>query len=237
MEKAKIAVRDIEDQIFNNRTEVKLLELDLSSFASVRAAAQRFSEEADRLDILMLNAGIMASAPTLTKDGYEVQFGTNHMGHALLTKLLLSILEKTAAAAGTGGDAADVRVVVLSSGAHRARPDGGIDFEVLKTMAEKLTTFHRYGQSKLANILFARELAVRYPQLRVAAVHPGTVQTGLARSMTGIPKVLRWIYRFASNWYKSVSEGVKNQIVGGHIHRLYQWRILRAHWAGRQSCS
>lgn len=209
--KANIAVKDIKDQIPNNTTDIKVLELDLKSFTSIKAAAQRFLNEADRLDILMLNAGIMASAPGLTRDGYEVQFGTNHMGHALLAKLLLPILEKTAAA-GTDSGAADVRVIVLSSGAHLAQPDGGIDFEVLKTTGEKISTFHRYGQSKLANILFARELAVRYPQLRVAAVHPGAVQTGLTRSMTGVPMVLRWVDRFASRWYKRVDEGVKNQL-------------------------
>ena len=124
---------------------VKVLKLDLTSFASIKKGAQEFVAESDRLDILMLNAGIMATAPGLTEDGYEVQFGTNHMGHALLTKLLLPTMQKTAEAAD-----ADVRVVSLSSAAHnRAPKTGGIQFEGLKTTQAELQAFYRYGQSKL----------------------------------------------------------------------------------------
>lgn len=211
LKKAEIAAEDIKSQV-PNAPEIQLLELNLGSFASINAAAQKFSRgSAGQLHILMLNAGIMASAPALTKEGYEVQFGVNHMGHALLTKLLLPSLER-ATATDADGIHADVRVVVLSSAGHSARPPGGIDFDLLKTIAEKITTYHRYGQSKLANILFARELAARYPYLKVAAVHPGAVQTGLPRSMTGVPSLIRWVDRMASRWYKSVDEGVKNQL-------------------------
>ncbi|KAM4057005.1 DnaJ domain-containing protein [Hirsutella rhossiliensis] len=173
LEKATAAADEIREQVQD--APIKLLQMDLSSLDSVKKAADVFAAESDRLDILMLNAGIMASAPGLTREGYEAQFGTNHMGHALLTKLLTPILEKTA----KGSADADVRVVSLSSAANNMAPTGGIVFESLKTEASSLGPLGRYGQSKLANILFARQLAKQYPHFTVSAIHPGVVQTNL----------------------------------------------------------
>lgn len=119
LDKAKAAADEIQSQAPD--APIKLLRLDLESFESVNEAAKTFAAESDRLDILMLNAGIMASTPGLTEQGYAIQFGTNHMGHALLTKLLLPVLDKTA----KSGTDADVRVVSLSSTAHRMLPKGG----------------------------------------------------------------------------------------------------------------
>lgn len=189
---------------------ILVLELDLTSFASVKRAAQRLTTESDRLDILMLNAGIMAAAPAVTEDGYEVQFGTNHMGHALLTKLLLPTLETTAARDGGG---ADVRVVVLSSrAAHFLAPKQGICFASLKTPAADMKPFERYGQSKLANVLFARQLAARHPALTVVSVHPGVVRTNLVNGMSGAPLVARLLSPLASYWFTPVNQGAKNQL-------------------------
>ncbi|GAB0133742.1 hypothetical protein EsDP_00002139 [Epichloe bromicola] len=192
---------------------ILVLELDLTSFASVKRAAQRFTTESDRLDILMLNAGIMAAAPAVTEDGYEVQFGTNHMGHALLTKLLLPTLQRSARDGARDGDGADARVVVLSSrAAHFLAPKQGICFGSLKTPAADMKPFERYGQSKLANVLFARQLAAHHPGLTVVSVHPGVVSTNLVNGMSGAPLVARLLSPVANYCFTPVNQGAKNQL-------------------------
>ena len=113
----------------------------------------------------------MAAPAGTTEEGYEIQFGTNHMGHALLTKLLLPTLLATAE------KGADVRIVNLSSEGHNLAPTGGILFDKSKLDAQG--TWARYGQSKLANILYARELATRYPSITTVSVHPGIIKTDL----------------------------------------------------------
>jgi len=185
---------------------IKVLELDLASFDSVKKAAVQVTEEAGRLDILMLNAGIMGVPAGVTEEGYEIQFGTNHMGHALLTKLLLPVLEKTASEAN-----ADVRIVSMTSHTHRYAPGGGVMFNILKSAAEQLPGYARYGQSKLANILWVREMAKRYPMFVVAAVYPGVVDTGLLVKATdlGLPAGMSGAVNRSS---VSVEEGVKNQL-------------------------
>lgn len=121
----------------------------------------------------------MAVPNGITNDGYEIQFGTNHLGHALLTKLLLPTLLSTAQVLG-----ADVRIITLSSSAHSvSTPKGGIAFSLLKTVQEEDGRIAKYGQSKLANILHVKELARRYPQIKVVAVHPGMASTGLKGGM------------------------------------------------------
>ena len=181
---------------------MKVLELDLSSFRSIKKAAATFLKESDRLHILMLNAGIMATGPGLTEDGYEVQFGTNHMGHALLTKLLLPVLETTA-------EAEHVRIVSLSSQGHTFWRRSGLDFDSMKCAAENLETGQRYFRSKLANILWAKQMAERYPQFVTVPVHPGVVQTNLASKVTGfLGPLVRLPYRFST----TLEDGVKNQL-------------------------
>ncbi|KAH7122725.1 hypothetical protein B0J11DRAFT_532158 [Dendryphion nanum] len=176
--KAQEAIDDITRQV-PSAPPIKILEMDLSSFESIRKAVKTFQQQSQRLDILLLNAGIMMVPHDTTKDGYEIQFGTNHMGHALLTKLLLSTLLETAEKPKS-----DVRVVVLSSIAHGYAPKSqGINFDTLKTKGEKLNTTALYGQSKLANILFAQELARRYPQLNVPSIHPGVVSTNITNTV------------------------------------------------------
>ena len=156
---------------------IKFLELDLASFTSIKAAAEAVLRDSDRLDILMNNAGVMALPPGFTKEGYETQFGTNHLGHALFTKLLMPLLLRTA---GENGEAADVRIVNLTSGGEMGAPRGkGIVFSDLKTEMGDYHSYTRYGQSKLANILFTRELAQRYPNILSVAPHPGRVKTQL----------------------------------------------------------
>ncbi|KIV83288.1 hypothetical protein PV11_05326 [Exophiala sideris] len=125
LDKARVTADEIKQHVPG--APIKLLELDLTSFESVKNAAKTFGEESDRLDILMCNAGIMMAPPGVTKEGYEIQFGTNHMGHALLTRLLLPVLEKTAARSD-----ADVRVVSMSSYGHSSAPKEGMVFGSLQ---------------------------------------------------------------------------------------------------------
>ncbi|OMP82049.1 putative oxidoreductase [Diplodia seriata] len=183
------------------------VQCDLASLQSVAAAAQQFLDQSDRLDVLMCNAGIMAVPPGLTADGYEVQFGTNHVGHALLIKKLLPLLVKT-----SQQPEADVRIVILTSLGHRMHPSGGIAFDKLRTVQDIafFGPFIRYGQSKLANLLYARELARRYPQITSLAIHPGVVSTGLTGESSFINKA---IIQATARWVMvPAEEGAHNQL-------------------------
>ena len=153
---------------------VRFLELDLASLASLKAAADKVISENDRLDLLVNNAGVMAVPHCLTADGFEVQFGTNHIGHALLTRQLLPLMEQTTSEADS-----DVRIVNVSSGAHTLTNTAGITFSELKTPMENFHPGRLYAQSKLANLLHARELANRYPKILSVSIHPGRVESKL----------------------------------------------------------
>ncbi|KAK3323664.1 hypothetical protein B0T19DRAFT_426661 [Cercophora scortea] len=198
-------IRDLQEQAPHAR--FRFLELDLGSFASIQTAAARFRAAEDRLDICVLNAGVMRIQPGTTADGYELAFGVNYLGHALLTKLLLPTLLRTAAERF-----ADVRVVVVASQGHRMAPHGGIQFDKLATPCEDLKYYQRYGQSKLACIGFARELAREYPQLRVAAVHPGRVVTGMAHRLREESLLFRLTAHVAPLFCTSVAAGARNHL-------------------------
>lgn len=206
IEEAEAASIEIRQQV--PQADLKTLPLDLASLDAVKQAATTFLAQVDRLDILMLNAGVMCVPPGLTKDGFEKHFGINHMGHALLTKLLLPLLIKTAST----GD--DVRVIVVTSYSHWNAPEQGILFDALKTPAEHLSGSQRYGHSKLANILFARHLANQYPNLTVAAVHPGIANTNLHANATDsnlLSRIInRYLYRFLL--FSSVATAAKHQV-------------------------
>lgn len=203
LDKARAAAREIQQQVPG--APIKVLQLDLASFDSVKEAASIFMSESDRLDILMLNAGVMATAAGLTEEGYEVQFGTNHMGHALFARLLRPVLETTA-------KIASVRVVSLSSMGHRLWQKGGFDFKSLKTPADHMGPYPRYFRSKLANVLWVRQMAKEHPWLTVVAVHPGVVQTNLGNGTTGSWAITRMLLKVASHAFTSVEDGVKNQL-------------------------
>jgi NAD(P)-dependent dehydrogenase (short-subunit alcohol dehydrogenase family) len=111
------------------QTEFKFLDLDLASFESVRRCAASFASQEQRLDILFLNAGIIRVPPLKTTEGYEIHFGINYLGHALLSRLLMPTLLHTA----QQQPEADVRVIVLSSEGHVMAPKQGIDFDKVKT--------------------------------------------------------------------------------------------------------
>jgi retinol dehydrogenase 12 len=207
VEKGEAAVADIKKQVPGAR--IRVLQMDLSSFESIKAAAEVVTRESPRLDILMLNAGIMAVPAGLTKDGFEIQFGTNHMGHALLTKLLLPTLDATAKSSPN----ADVRIVSLTSYGHTQVPKGGFSFDTLKTTAEDLGAYGRYYQSKLANVLWVRHLAKVYPQFTVASVHPGIVNTELMNRATATPTIVKALVKIGgSAVLSSVEKGARNQL-------------------------
>jgi NAD(P)-dependent dehydrogenase (short-subunit alcohol dehydrogenase family) len=151
-------------------SDPELEELDLASLESVRAFAERFKAKHDGLDLLINNAGVMAPPRQLTADGFELQLGTNHLGHFALTGLLLPLME--------GRE--DARVVTLSSNAHKTVR--GIAFDNLNG-DRRYFRWNAYGQSKLANLLFAleldRRLRARDSTVKSLAAHPGYAATNL----------------------------------------------------------
>lgn len=169
------------------QTKLTFIECDFTSLSSVKEAAHRFSRA--RLDVLVCNCGIMAAPPGLTKDGYEVQFGVNHLAHALLIKLLMPVLQQTAEREG------DARIVSLTSLGMKMPPKGGIVFKDLGTTQEygMASAWYRYGQSKLANVLYATELARRYPAVTSVSVHPGTINTGLVSNLGFLNRLLVYV--------------------------------------------
>lgn len=128
----------------------------------------------------------MATPAGLTTDGYEVQFGINHMGHAALLKLILPIMLRTAELPGS-----DVRLIIVSSLLHLLLPHGGIAFDTLHSQQEnrKLGAWGRYAQSKLANTLYGQAFARRYPSIRSLVVHPGIVNTNLSNGVSYISRI------------------------------------------------
>jgi NAD(P)-dependent dehydrogenase (short-subunit alcohol dehydrogenase family) len=163
---------------------VTVQQLDLSDLESVRQFADRFVAEHQRLDLLINNAGVMVPPESRTKQGFELQFGTNHLGHFALTAQLLPLLRRTAGS----------RVVVVSSGVHHA---GHIDFDDLNFERRGYSAWKAYGQSKLANLLFALELQRRLQAAGantiVTAAHPGWTATELQRT-AGVAKLLNPLF-------------------------------------------
>lgn len=179
--------------------------MDLTSIKSIRNAAEQFNAQSSRLDILILNAGVMALPPGETELGHEIQIGTNHTGHFLFTQLLLPTLLRTAEEPDS-----DVRVVSLSSMAHNLAPsfETILDQEKLK----KVNTNIRYGASKAANILFAAELARRYPSITSVSVHPGVILTDLYNPMGGRFPLLGLGFKAIGLLGTSVPDGARNQL-------------------------
>ena len=145
----------------------RYLSLDLASLASVRSCAASFLALDQPLDVLINNAGI-AGARGLTADGFESHFGINHLGHFLLTSLLLDRLAVS-----------DGRIVTVASEAHYA--PRGIDWSALRRAPRSLTGMREYAVSKLCNVLFTQELARRYPAIHSYALHPGMVASDIWR--------------------------------------------------------
>jgi NAD(P)-dependent dehydrogenase (short-subunit alcohol dehydrogenase family) len=158
--------------------------LDLSDLDAVAAFASAFAAAHPRLDLLVNNAGVMVPPLGRTKQGFELQFGTNHLGHFALAARLFPLLERTSRA----------RVVVVSSTAQNL---GKIDFDDLNWERRPYSAWSAYGQSKLANMMFALELRRRLvragSELRVTAAHPGWTATDLQRT-SGIVRLLNPLF-------------------------------------------
>jgi NAD(P)-dependent dehydrogenase (short-subunit alcohol dehydrogenase family) len=157
--------------------DLALQELDLTSLDSIRAAAEQLRSDHDRIDLLINNAGVMWTPKSNTKDGFELQFGTNHLGHFAFTGLLLDRLLPVAGS----------RVVTVSSVGHRIRAD--IHFDDLQ-WERSYNRVSAYGQSKLANLMFTYELQRRlasHGTTIAAAAHPGASDTELSRN---VPRLL-----------------------------------------------
>jgi NAD(P)-dependent dehydrogenase (short-subunit alcohol dehydrogenase family) len=155
------------------RGEVALQELDLTSLGSVRAAAEQLRADHDHIDLLINNAGVMYTPKSTTKDGFELEFGTNHLGHFAFTGLLLDRLLPVAGS----------RVVTVSSIGHRILAD--IHFDDLQ-WEHSYNRVAAYGQAKLANLLFTYELQrqlASHGTTIAAAAHPGGSSTELARDL------------------------------------------------------
>ena len=210
------AVADIRARSGNDAVEV--MPLDLASIPSIHDFARDFLARSERLDVLIDNAGLVMGQRTETEDGFETTFGVNHLGHFLLTNLLLDRLRASAPS----------RIVVVSSHAQASAP--GLAFDDLQS-EHGYKPFDAYSKSKLANIYFARELARRLEGSNVTAnaLHPGFVASRFARdgdmgAMIGAGMLL--VRPFAINstkgartsiWLASAPEGAATS--GGYFFR------------------
>ena len=170
--------------------DIKVMKLDLQDLSSVKSFSESFQNEYQRLDVLLNNAGIMMPPYQLTKDGYESQFGVNHLGHFALTGLLMNLIKTTP----------NSRVVNVSSLAHKR---GEINFDNL--MYEKENSYSpmkAYGRSKIANLYFTYELQRRFEANKINALsvsaHPGISETNLSKFMEKrfIVSLLKPIFSF-----------------------------------------
>ena len=188
--------------------ELDLMPLDLASQQSIKDFVALFNDRYPRLDILLNNAGLMAPPLSHTEDGFEIQFGTNHLGHFTLTGLLLDQLEKSDAP----------RVVTVSSMAHNF---GNIYFGNLNAEKRYFRWFF-YGQSKLANLMFARELHRRLrlsgSKIQSFAVHPGYSDTNL-QSTSGTDIFNRFFAQSQQmGCYPSVYAATSDQVKSGEYY-------------------
>src|SRR6266576_2738606 len=168
LNKAKAATEQVSETAAANGGSFSLIELDLANLKSVRACADQILAKGDAFDVVIANAGVMATPFGHTADGFETQFGTNHLGHFVLVNRIASLIRD-------GG-----RLISLSSAGHRY---SNIDLEDPNFERTTYEPFVAYGRSKTANILFAVAFDKRHRDrgVRAAAVHPGGIKTELGR--------------------------------------------------------
>jgi NAD(P)-dependent dehydrogenase (short-subunit alcohol dehydrogenase family) len=168
--KAKAATAQVRKDAAANGGSFELIELDLASLKSVRACADGLMAKGEPFDVVIANAGVMATPLGHTTDGFETQFGTNHLGHFVLVNRIASLIR-------AGG-----RLINLSSAGHRY---SNVDLEDPNFERTPYEPFVAYGRSKTANILFAVAFDKRHRDrgVRAAAVHPGGIETELSRHM------------------------------------------------------
>lgn len=180
---------------------VRCMELDLASFASIRTFSKHLLEAHPSVKVLVNNAGLVLTERNETEEGFEVMFGVNHVGHQLLTELLLPALR----------EAKPARIVVVASDAHKGARQG-LDFDDLQGK-QRFSGFANYSKSKLANIYFTRELAPRLEEdgITVNAVHPGVVRTGFGKD--GDAKGwFSWAMKLASPFMLNEEQGAATSV-------------------------
>ncbi|XP_068615142.1 retinol dehydrogenase 12-like [Brachionichthys hirsutus] len=195
MEKAQAAVKEIAERSGNQN--VTCMKLDLGDTKSIREFAEAINSGEPKVNILINNAGVMACPFGKTADGFEMQIGINHIGHFLLTHLLIDLIKRSAPA----------RIVNVSSMAHSW---SSIDLEDINS-EKSYDKKKAYSQSKLANILFTRSLAKRLEGTGVTtySLHPGVVQTDLYRHLPG-PQLA--VVRLVTPFTKSSVQGAQTSI-------------------------
>ncbi|KAK5852768.1 hypothetical protein PBY51_006610 [Eleginops maclovinus] len=197
---AEEAAKDIRKQAGLEQGEVVIKHLDLASLTSVRRFCEEIKEEESKVDVLINNAGLYQCPYTKTEDGFEMQLGVNHLGHFLLTHLLLDLLKSSAPS----------RIVVVSSKLYKY---GQINFEDLNS-ENNYNKASCYSQSKLANLLFTLELAhqLEGTGVTVNALTPGIVRTRLGRHVQ-IPFLAKPLFYLASLiFFKSPLEGAQTPL-------------------------
>ncbi|HEY5072519.1 MAG TPA: SDR family NAD(P)-dependent oxidoreductase [Caulobacteraceae bacterium] len=211
LDKARAATRPVVDQA-SGGGGLELVELDLASLASVRACADALVAAGRPFDVVIANAGVMACPKGVTADGFETQFGTNHLGHFVFANRIASLL-------GPGS-----RLIVLSSAGHRF---ADVDLDDPNFERTAYSEFAAYGRSKTANILFTVEFDRRHKArgVRAAAVHPGGIQTELGRHMT--PELIAQLLparagateaeRLATIRWKSIPQGAATTVWSGFV--------------------
>jgi NAD(P)-dependent dehydrogenase (short-subunit alcohol dehydrogenase family) len=181
--KADKAAEKIRAAYKNARISVMML--DLAGLNSIRKFTEEFKQKYSRLDILINNAGVMVPPYSKTKDGFELQFGTNHLGPFALTGLLFDLLKNTG----------NSRIISVSSNAHKF---GNINFEDLSWEKRKYSPWRAYGDSKLANLYFIYELKRKIEEaklnIKTASAHPGWTSTELQRHSGFIVNILDKVY-------------------------------------------
>jgi NAD(P)-dependent dehydrogenase (short-subunit alcohol dehydrogenase family) len=190
---------------------VELVEMDLASLASVRKAAEDLLKRAKPFDVIIANAGVMACPQGKTQDGFETQFGTNHLGHFVFVNRLVPMLNRGA------------RVVTLSSAGHQI---SDIDIEDPNFERTPYQAFASYGRSKTANILYAVALDSRLKGrgVRATSIHPGGIQTELGRHMTPelVEQMMARISKMESTQgrafrFKTVPQGSATSVWSGFV--------------------
>ncbi|XP_028858655.1 retinol dehydrogenase 14b [Denticeps clupeoides] len=197
---AEEAAREIKEQAGQDQGEVVVKQLDLASLQSVRNFCDEIIKEEPKIDVLINNAGVFRCPYAKTEEGFEMQLGVNHLGHFLLTRLLLDLLKKSAPS----------RIVVVSSKLYKS---GRINFEDINSEGGYNEAFC-YSQSKLANLLFVRELAHRLEGtgVTVNALTPGMVRTKLGRHVH-IPLLAKPLFLlFSWLFLKSPLEGAQTPV-------------------------
>jgi NAD(P)-dependent dehydrogenase (short-subunit alcohol dehydrogenase family) len=188
-----------------------LVELDLASLKSVRAAADKLVKDGRKFDVVIANAGVMATPKGKTADGFETQFGTNHLGHFVFVNRIASLIKP-------GG-----RLVNLSSAGHRF---ADVDLDDPNFERTEYAPFVAYGRSKTANVLFAVEFDRRHKAngVRATAVHPGGIQTELGRHMT--PELVQQMMKSINESrpagapafeFKTVPQGAATSVWAGFV--------------------